>query len=535
MQANKRYKLFLISMVFALLSIMCSSSYVTPDSLTATAQATFQQTDIPTAFFVFPTETVTVSPTVTETPDPLLFSPTPDLPSATPEPTATTTPEGNLVESPPLQYTVQSGDTWEALAIRFGVAEEEIISDEPIAEEGFLNPGQFMLIPNRLSATSPEFLLIPDSAFIFSSTATDFDVVTYVNTMGGFLSKHREFLGADGWMTGAEIVEKVARDNSINPRLLLALLEYQSGWVFGNPATLSATKYPMGYIDNDAQKLNSQLLWAANRLMDGYYGWRSGEIVTLDFKGMQVRIAPNLNAGSAGLQHYFSQIYEGARWFQAVEPNNGFMLQYAIMFGDPWGEDLLAAPLIPGGLNQPELILPFLLEQIWSYTGGPHGAWSPQGVRAAIDFAPAQSESGCTSTEKWAVAAAPGVVARVGTGLVILDLDGDGNEQTGWVLMYLHVRRLDNIEPGIWLDKSAIIGQPSCDGGSSSGTHIHIARKYNGEWITAEGPISFVLSGWQAIEGENAYEGALVRGNQTIEACTCGKFSTQINRSKNDP
>jgi hypothetical protein len=31
------------------------------------------------------------------------------------------------------------------------------------------------------------------------------------------------------------------------------------------------------------------------------------------------------------------------------------------------------------------------------------------------------------------------------------------------------------------------VGHPSCEGGSSSGIHIHIARKFNGEWVLADG------------------------------------------------
>lgn len=292
----------------------------------------------------------------------------------------------------------------------------------------------------------------------------------------------------------------------------------------------------MGYINNDAQKLNSQLLWATNRLMDGYYGWRHAEIVQIEFEGgLTIRIAPNLNAGSAGLQYYFSQVYEDGPWSLAINPGSGFIQLYAIMFGDPWNRAAAIEPLIPGGLEQPTMILPFLREQKWSYSGGPHGAWSPSGVRAALDFAPSNVLSGCAQTEKWVVAVEAGVVARVGRGIVVLDLDGDGNEQTGWVLLFLHVRRKGDIEPGIWLDKSDIIGQPSCDGGASSGTHLHIARKYNGEWMAADGPIPFVMSGWQATAGDEAYQGSLFRGEETIEACSCGTFSTLIWRTSNDP
>ena len=38
------------------------------------------------------------------------------------------------------------------------------------------------------------------------------------------------------------------------------------------------------------------------------------------------------------------------------------------------------------------------------------------------------------------------VIARMGNGVVILDLDGDGKEQTGWVLFYLHVDPVGSLQ-----------------------------------------------------------------------------------------
>jgi hypothetical protein len=64
----------------------------------------------------------------------------------------------------------------------------------------------------------------------------------------------------------------------------------------------------------------------------------------------------------------------------------------------------------------------------------------------------------------------------------------------------------------------------------ATGTHFHIARKYNGEWILADGPLPFVLGGWQAHAGPNNYEGTLTKDGQTITACTCGSSETKIIR-----
>ena len=57
---------------------------------------------------------------------------------------------------------------------------------------------------------------------------------------------YQESVYANGVMTGTEIIRRVARDYSIHPRLLLALLEYESAWVYGTPTTQDGLYYPLG-------------------------------------------------------------------------------------------------------------------------------------------------------------------------------------------------------------------------------------------------------------------------------------------------
>jgi hypothetical protein len=90
--------------------------------------------------------------------------------------------------------------------------------------------------------------LIPDSEVVFSPSAADFDVEAYVQEAGGYLSTYYDWLGSTGKTSGAAIVKRIATENSINPRLLLALLEYQSGWIYGQPDNLLKTDYPMGKV-----------------------------------------------------------------------------------------------------------------------------------------------------------------------------------------------------------------------------------------------------------------------------------------------
>jgi hypothetical protein len=76
------------------------------------------------------------------------------------------------------------------------------------------------------------------------------------------------------------------------------------------------------------------------------------------------------------------------------------------------------------------------------------------------------------------------------------------------------------------------IGHPSCEGGRTTGTHVHIARKYNGEWISADSIIPFNLGGWVAHNGSIEYQGSLTRAGRTIVACTCSDAASQINANK---
>jgi hypothetical protein len=62
------------------------------------------------------------------------------------------------------------------------------------------------------------------------------------------------------------------------------------------------------------------------------------------------------------------------------------------------------------------------------------------------------------------------------------------------------------------------IGHPSCEGGVSNATHLHLARRYNGEWIPSDGNIPFVLDGWVSSGNGIEYDGFLTRGADRIEA-----------------
>ncbi|MBN2148547.1 MAG: hypothetical protein JW726_14265 [Anaerolineales bacterium] len=471
-------------------------------------------------------------------------TPVPELPqegdvallSVVPTPTLPTLGEGGPPpDSVPLLYYTQAGDTLPVVATRFGVDPSEITSPQPLPTTALLSPDVLLIIPHRLANTTSAQKILPDSEVIFSPSAIDFNVEAFVNQAGGYLSEYRQWLNSTQWTSGAKIVERVATENSISPRLLLALLEYQSHWVYGQPENSQQEKYPLGKVGLDYDNLYTQLAWVVNHLSVGYYGWREGLLTDIQFSdGVTARLAPDLNAGTVALQYYLAQIYDTPGWVAAVEATQGIPALYERMFGNPWVRARDVEPLYPPDLTQPTLILPFLIGQYWSYTGGPHGAWEQDGARAAIDFAPGSTESGCAKSDAWVVAMAPGLIVRTGPGLIVQDMDGDGLEQTGWVLLYLHISN-PRVRLGDWVETSDYLGHPSCEGGHATGTHVHIARKYNGEWIAADGPLPFVLSGWRAHAGAEPYEGTMTRGSDTIYASVYGASESLILREREEP
>ncbi len=460
----------------------------------------------PSALRAAPIETATPYPTL----------------SITPLPTRPNYKPGELVD-----YIAQSGDTLPALAARFNTTIEEIFAANPFIphDATTMPPGMPMKIPiYYLPLWASPFQVLPDHAFVNGPSLIGFDTAAFVASQDGWLKDYRAYAGG-AWRSGAGIVDYVASNFSLSPRLLLAILEYQAGAL--SQPEMPKQKYILGYAREYYGTVYLQLVEAANALNNGYYGWRIGNQTSFDLPdGSLFRPDPWENAASAGVKYYFSKIYLGEEFATAVGPL-GLAFTYTTLFGDPWLE---TTPLIPGSLRQPELPLPFPQGQVWSYTGGPHTGWGVGEPYAAIDFAPPTDKSGCFAVEpkNYVIAMADGMVVRSELGTVVLDLDGDGNERTGWVIVYLHIATRGRVPLGLEMKRGDPVGYPSCEGGRVTGTHVHLSRKYNGEWIPADGPLAFNLDGWIARNGPAVYQGTLVKGSLIVTACECGDLYTQI-------
>ena len=449
---------------------------------------------------------------------------TPIVPTPIPAPTSGR-PEyspGELVD-----YIAQSGDTLPALAARFNTTVEEIIEANPIipVEATTMPPGLPMKIPiYYLPLWGTAYQSIPDNAFVNGPAQIGFSTSAFVSSTSGWLKNYRVYAG-EKMRTGAEAVDYVATNYSISPQLLLALLEYQSGAL--TQPNFPTRKYMLGFRRVNYETPYLQLVIAANTLNNGYYSWRAGKLLEIELlDDSLIRPDPWQNAGSVALQYYFSRLYSGENYYASIGPE-GLARVYQTLFGDPWANPAI---ILPGSLQQPALRFPFATDRIWAYTGGPHTGWGTGEPFSAIDFAPASDTTGCYTVESdtYATAMADGLIVRSDIDGTIIDLDKDGDERTGWVLYYLHLATNARIQIGREIKAGQPIGYPSCEGGRVTGTHVHIARKYNGEWILADGTLAFNLEGWVAHNGSQAYRGTLTRGAATIIACECSDYLSQV-------
>ncbi|MGD2156760.1 MAG: LysM peptidoglycan-binding domain-containing protein [Anaerolineales bacterium] len=491
--------------IFLRLSLLLLAAYLLsacqPQAASADDQSSNQQNPTPTSLSsVSEGESATITPF-------------PERPNYAP---------GELVD-----YTVQTGDTLPALAARFNTSVDEIRENNLIIPEDVttLPPGMPMQIPIYFVPFwgSPDQIL-PDSLFVNGPAQQDFDTQTYLDNSSGWLRYYRDY-AAGAARSGAGIVDLVATNFSLSPQLLLALLDYQLGAVSQPVPPEDLDQYPLGYHDQGHRGFYLQLIWAADRLNQGYYGWRTGNLTVINHNdGTIERPDPWQTAASAALMYYFSLEQPKDIYNHAIGPD-GFAKTYSALFGDPWENDQAH---IPGSLQQPEMLLPFESGKSWAYTGGPHTGWGSGEPWAALDFAPPSTLSGCISSPEWTTAPAAGVVARTGDGILELDLDGDGDIRTGWTVFYLHIASKDRTPLGTQVQAGDPLGHPSCEGGRTTGTHIHIARKYNGEWIPADGPLAFNLEGWIAHNGTLPYLGTLTRFSQTVTACECSNQTSLV-------
>ncbi len=431
-----------------------------------------------------------------------------------------------------LEYEIKEGDTISKIAGYYQISKRALIEANDLINPDIISIGQKLNIPPQTSDLRDKgFLILPDGEVVNGPNSVGFHLEEFLlsypnNYISGYLEptptplppKDNEKSASAGQpdfipRSGVQIVNQIALQNSISPKILLALMEFQTKTLSNSRPNGNQKNSVIVHLGKSYESLARQLNWAADTLNYGYYQWKNHRINQwiLDDDTV-VAVDPGINAGTAALQYLFSQIYGKDDWMYAVS-EFGFTAAYRSLF-----------EIAPQNYNWdntpdsfPDLQLPFPAGEVWNLTSGPHYGWSSGSPWSALDFVPPDA-IGCSQSEHWVTASAPGEILYSENGLVLQDLDDDGDLRTGWTLVYLHLETRDRVEAGAILETGGKIGHPSCEGGVSNGSHIHIARRYNGEWIPIDRNYPLFMSGWEAISAGTIYDGYLVKDDRIVEA-----------------
>lgn len=470
--------------------------------------------------------------------DPATDAPLPELQDEANNSVPQTNAPGASPQSPPptpqpvlMTYTVRRGDTLAAIAYRFGVALPALVQMNGLRNMNQLEVGQVLRIkyinaaPVRPPTTynGPSDQVVPDSEVVYGPAYKGFSVQAIARRYNGYLLNYREMVEGRV-LTGPQIIQLVAERYSVGPRVLLTLLELHGGWVTQPNPTAAQIAYPMGFADGIHIGLFNQTAWAAVRLNAAYYLSVQKELSTLTtFDGDRVNLPAGLNPGSIAVQNVIARSGTWAR-FSSEITQGAFRATYIDLFDDPFQFEV--KNLIPANLAQPFFRLPWSDNQTWAFTGGPHNGWDAGSAWAAVDFAPPSSRGSCAVSAEWALAVAPGTIVAVENGRVVENLSGDAFQGSGWSILYMHQSSIGRVAIGTKVQAGDRIGHPSCEGGISTGTHMHLARLYNGQWIAADDArIPLQVGGWTIQTGGAQYDGYAVNGNEHREACACGNPS----------
>ncbi|HSN93644.1 MAG TPA: LysM peptidoglycan-binding domain-containing protein [Anaerolineaceae bacterium] len=383
-------------------------------------------------------------------------------------------------------YTAQSGDNLPMLAARFNTSEEAIRKVNTIL------PASLTTLPQGLPMQIPiyytpfwgsVFRLIPNSAFVYSARSE----TSGMRTMSAVNVEESEvFQQLSGSNVFLERFGQICLEASIDPRLMLSLLAYgfepDSGLQTASTVLLESISQ---------QNLDLLLRWLG-LLNEGFYGFESGRLLELELPdGTIERLDPWQNAGSAALRYFFSQMLETATDYQRAVAPGGFAAIYEKLYGNPWAAEF---EVLPGSLEWIPAGLPINSRGGWQAAAFPEGILKSMpssgvlaGFHANIQNAKDKNDYGKV------FACIGGTITRLEPSQLVVSYEGT-QESQGWSVVYYGVK----VKPGLKVGDKVEIGE-SLGHVDSSGWNASfwLARKFNGEWVGANGVVPFNLGGWK--------------------------------------
>lgn len=352
--------------------------------------------------------------------------------------------------------------------------------------------------------------LIANDRFVFHPSLYGYSVQAFLDGTPSVL-KNTTVATADGTATAAEVIEFYSYLYSINPQVLLTLLEMKQGLIAKPTAPPEEIALAMGNQDPQAYGFAKQVEWAAASLAQAFYAQPLAQVTAAGLPELRYETAAS-NALDAFVQQ--SPDISAA--------SSGF--DFPDVFEQLFGEVLeVSAASKASATAEPAWSLPWQYGNTWYYTSGPHSdSWGnlpyyntrTSSPNSGLDFAPG-GNSGCYESSSWISTMAPGQIVHSARSLILVE------HSDGWSSYYYHVAGRDRRGTGR-VNQGDTIGHPSCDAEYNTdkdpkptGTHVHVARLYNGQFQPAD---RWNIGGWEVRSGSSNYNGTMVRNGVTKTA-----------------
>ncbi|MBU2968251.1 M23 family metallopeptidase [Pseudoalteromonas sp. C2R02] len=331
-------------------------------------------------------------------------------------------------------------------------------------------------------------LVIDNDKFVFSNTQLNEDWDHFFNTQATAL-KHKQ-----------EVIMHWAGYTSINPKILIALMDQQSEIL--NNAKLNAFTTPFGQLSTK-KGFDNQLQDIALRLSKHFYLFLEAQ----ENNNITTNKLKNTTAATVSISNLLK--LSKANTFKIdTKTTSNFVNHFHQLFTQNKDSLLLQNALIEpdNKVNNINTAANFYMSFPWPsgyawYSGGAHSNTGSGYPYSSLDFN--NNSGGWGSNTPWIQASHGGVVTKYSNCNMRI------THSSGYATSYYHMDNLqyrtgDSVQTGAWLGRYANNKQTAlCEGGQSSGPHVHFSLLYNGRYTSLH---NHYISGYRVDVGNYNYD-----------------------------
>ncbi len=283
----------------------------------------------------------------------------------------------------------------------------------------------------------------------------------------------------------AEIISHWSGYSSISPKIIITIIEHQTGLLTNFDA--SSLEKPLGKLSTQ-NGFSNQVKDVAIRIADSYYQSRNNSTVTVE------SIMQNILSLNTGEMRKSPKSFETT--YFTLFPGE---VERSV------GQSGIQADEGPQQIPPDNLLqLPYPVGESWRFGGSHVSSGSGIHPQASLDFFTGSGGWGSNTSPYWVSSATAGTAIRHSSCSVEVI-----HPLAEWSTSYYH---LDNVQ--VTTNQSVAINTPLanyanteaqalCNGGSSTGPHLHFSLKQNGAYYHLDG---VKLSGYSVHTGRYSYD-----------------------------